>query len=128
LFSFLIYSHSPSNEIKADGFNKQAMSEAHEPLTTSVRRRTVRADQGQAKMIHKGAEKARSQLPNLLDAAEKGESTIISKHGRPIAVLAPIGAYSDRQEPLTPAAGSGRGLWGKSSTRGIRKLRDEWSR
>jgi prevent-host-death family protein len=128
LFSFLIYSHSPYNEIKADGFKKQAMGEAHEPLTTSVRRCTVRADQGQAKMIHKGAEEARNQLPYLLDAAEKGESTIISKHGRPVAVLAPIGAYSGRQEPLTPATGSGRGLCGKDSARAIRKLRDEWNR
>jgi prevent-host-death family protein len=42
-------------------------------------------------MIHKGAEEARNQLPHLLDAAEKGESTIISKHSRPVAVLRPIG-------------------------------------
>jgi prevent-host-death family protein len=61
-------------------------------------------------MIHKGAEEARNQLPHLLDAAGKGESTVISKHGRPVAVLAPIAAYSGRQEPLTPVAGSGRGL------------------
>lgn len=79
-------------------------------------------------MIHKGAEEARNQLPKLLDAAEKGESIIISKHGRPVAVLAPIGAYSARQEPLIPVAGSGRGLWGENGARGIRKPRDEWSR
>jgi prevent-host-death family protein len=79
-------------------------------------------------MIHKGAEEARNQLPHLLDAAEKGESTIISKHGRPVAALVPIGAYAARQEPLTPVAGSGRGFWGKISPRAIRKLRDEWSR
>jgi prevent-host-death family protein len=79
-------------------------------------------------MIHKGAEEARNQLPHLLDAAERGQSTLISKHGRPVAVLAPIGADSVRQEPLTPVAGSGRGFWGKISSRAIRKLRDEWSR
>jgi prevent-host-death family protein len=66
-------------------------------------------------MIQKGAEEARNQLPHLLDVAEKGESIIISKHGRPVALLAPIGAYSSRQEPLTPAAGSGRGLWGRTA-------------
>jgi len=33
-----------------------------------------------------------------------------------------------RQQPLTPVAGSGRGLWGQNSTRTLRKLRDEWSR
>jgi prevent-host-death family protein len=79
-------------------------------------------------MIHKGAAEARNQLPHLLDAAEKGESTVISKHGRPVAVLATITAHSGRQEPLTPVAGSGRGLWGKNGARAVRKLRDEWSR
>jgi prevent-host-death family protein len=79
-------------------------------------------------MIHKGAEEARNQLPHLLDAAEKGESTIISKRGRPVAVLAPIGAYSGRQESLIPVAGSGRGLWGENGARSIRRLRDEWGR
>jgi prevent-host-death family protein len=81
-------------------------------------------------MIHKGAEEARNQLPHLLDEAEKGRSTVITKHGRPVAALVPIEAYDAavRQEPLTPLTGSGPGLWGKSSARTIRKLRGEWSR
>ena len=79
-------------------------------------------------MIHKGAEEARNQLPHLLDAAERAESTIISKHGRPVAAPVPIEAYSGCQEPLTPTAGSGRGLWGKNSARAARRLRDEWRR
>lgn len=78
----------------------------------------------------KGAEEARNQLPDLLEAAEKGRSTIITKHGRPVAALVPMEALGAalRQEPLTPVAGSGRGLWGKDSTRTLGKLRDEWSR
>ena len=32
------------------------------------------------------------------------------------------------QQPLVPVAGSGRGLWGRDSTRTLRRLRDEWSR
>jgi len=81
-------------------------------------------------MLRKGAEEARSQLPDLLEAAEKGRSTIITKHGRPVAALVPIEAYGTavRQQPLMPVAGSGRGLWGKDSARRLRKLRDEWSR
>ena len=81
-------------------------------------------------MIHKGAEEARNQLPHLLEAAEDGQSTVITKHGRPIAALVPIDDYvaAVRQEPLPPLAGSGRGLWGRDSARTIRKLRDEWSR
>jgi len=78
----------------------------------------------------KGAEEARNQLPDLLAAAEEGQSTIITRHGRPIAALVPIGAYGAtlRQQSLLPLAGSGRGLWGRDSTRAIRKLRDEWNR
>lgn len=81
-------------------------------------------------MRRKGAEEARNQLPDLLDAAEKGRSTIITRHGRPVAALVPISAYgsSARQQPLVPVKGSGRGLWGKASTRTIRRLRSEWSR
>lgn len=81
-------------------------------------------------MWRKGAEEARNQLPDLLDAAEKGRSTIITKHGRPVAALVPIEAYgvAVRQQPLVPVGGSGQGLWGRDSSRTLRKLRDEWSR
>jgi len=78
----------------------------------------------------KGVEEARNQLPDLLDAAEKGQSTVITRHGRPVAALVPVDALAAtlRQAPLTPLAGSGRGLWGKSSARTLRRLRDEWER
>jgi prevent-host-death family protein len=78
----------------------------------------------------KGVEEARNQLPDLLDAAEKGQSTVITRHGRPVAALVPVEALDAavRQAPLTPLAGSGRGLWGKSSARTLRRLRDEWDR
>ncbi len=80
---------------------------------------------------HKGAEEARNQLPDLLDAAEKGRSTIITRHGRPVAALIPIADHErtgHRQQPLTPLKGTARGLWGKDSARALRKLRDEWNR
>jgi prevent-host-death family protein len=78
----------------------------------------------------KGAEEARNQLPALLKAAEQGRPTIITRHGRPVAALVPIEAYRSAvpQQPLLPAEGSGRGLWGKDIARTVRKLRDEWSR
>lgn len=81
-------------------------------------------------MDRKGAEDARNQLPDLLEAAEKGRSTIITRHGRPVAALVPVDTHGaiTRQQSLLPVEGSGRGLWGKSSTRKIRELRDEWSR
>ena len=81
--------------------------------------------------MRKGAEEARAQLPDLLDAAENGRSTIITRHGRPVAALMPVdvvGAAPRDQQPLISLEGTGRGLWGKSSTRTIRALRDEWHR
>jgi prevent-host-death family protein len=81
-------------------------------------------------MLRKGAEEARNQLPELLAAAEKGRTTLITRHGRPVAALVPASAVDAvaRQESLLPVAGSGRGLWGKDSRRRIGELRDEWSR
>ncbi len=79
----------------------------------------------------KGAEEARSQLPELLTAAENGQVTIITRHGRAVAALMPIEQFrraSQQQRPITPLEGTGRGLWGRNSTRTIAKLRDEWDR
>jgi len=78
----------------------------------------------------KGVEDARSQLPTLLAEAERGRSTIITRHGRPIAAIVPVGraAGRSRQLSLLGLAGSGKGLWGKDSAKTLRKLRDEWDR
>lgn len=78
----------------------------------------------------KGAEEARNQLPELLEAAENGQATIITKRGRPVAALIPVESLksASRQQSLLALEGSGRGLWGKSSKRTLGKLRDEWSR
>ena len=78
----------------------------------------------------KDEEEARNQLPDLLEAAQAGKSTIITRHGRPVAALVPIDEFRApaRQASLMPLAGSGRGMWGKDSTRTIRRLRNEWDR
>lgn len=78
--------------------------------------------------IRKGAEEARNQLPHLLEEAEHGRATIITRHGRPVAVVAPVDvlAVAERQAPLTDLAGSGRGLWGADSTATLTRLREEW--
>jgi prevent-host-death family protein len=83
-----------------------------------------------AKVEYKGAEEARNQLPDLLDAAARGRATIITKRGRPVAVLVPFDEYkaAPRQVSIFALEGTGRGLWGKNSTRTIRALRDEWER
>jgi prevent-host-death family protein len=81
-------------------------------------------------MRRKDAEEARNRPPELLAAAERGHSTIITRQGRPLAVLAPIAARGAGvgQQPLTPWQGSGRCLWGKDSARTVRRLREQWSR
>jgi prevent-host-death family protein len=43
-------------------------------------------------MQRKGAKDARNELSELLAAAEKGRATIITRHGRPVTALVPIGA------------------------------------
>ena len=81
------------------------------------------------KSLRKGVQEAREQLPALLAEAEKGRSTVITRHGRSIAAIVPVAkAQSQSQKSLTPLAGSGKGLWGADSTRTLRRLRDEWSR
>jgi prevent-host-death family protein len=83
-----------------------------------------------AKLQHRRAEEARSQLPALLAAAERGRTTIITRHGRSVAALVPVKEVVGdlRQRPLTPLAGSGRSMWGGNSAKTVRRLREEWSR
>jgi len=78
----------------------------------------------------KGVEDARNQLPALLAEAERGRSTIITRHGRAVAAIVPIEQVKEetRQKSLLPLAGTGKGMWGRNSTQTLRKLRDEWER
>jgi prevent-host-death family protein len=78
----------------------------------------------------KGAEAARNQLPALLAEAAQGRTTVITRHGRSVAAIVPIGGMlrGARQRPLLQLAGSGRGLWGRESARTLRRLREEWDR
>ena len=39
-----------------------------------------------------GAFQAKTQLSQLLDEVEKGEAVTITRHGRPVRVLAPVAA------------------------------------
>ena len=76
------------------------------------------------------AEQARKQLPALLNAAIQGRTTIITKHGRAVAVVVPADSIASvkKQSPITIIAGTGKGHWGKDSSKAVAKLRDEWSR
>ena len=82
-----------------------------------------------AKIGRKGVEEARNQLPKLIEAAEAGHATVITRRGKAVAALVPLDELgaSRRRQSLLSVAGSGRGLWGADSARSIDRLRDEWS-
>lgn len=64
----------------------------------------------------KGAQQTRAELHAVLDAAARGCTTIVTRHGRPIAAIVPINRTSgQRQKPLQALAGSGKRFWGKYS-------------
>lgn len=79
---------------------------------------------------HRGVEEARSQLPRLLEQAAAGEATVITRHGKPVAAIMPLDTYggTGRQQSILPLAGSGRGLWGKTSASTMQRFRREWNR
>lgn len=82
-----------------------------------------------SKPASRGAEEARQQLPAILDAAAAGRTTLITRHGREVAAVVPAAAAKSRKPAsLLGLAGSGRGLWGKDSSKAVADLRDEWKR
>jgi prevent-host-death family protein len=77
----------------------------------------------------KGVEEARRTLPAILDAAEQGRTTIITRHGADVAAVVPARmAASAHPIPLLSLAGSGKGLWGTDPGKAIARLREEWTR
>ena len=80
------------------------------------------------KPMTKGAEEARAHLPELLDAAERGLATIITRRGKPVATLVPMSDYRLKQASLAPLIGAMKGYWGEDSRRAINELKDEWER
>jgi len=78
-------------------------------------------------MIEVGAEAARRRLPELLERAHAGESSIIKKRGVPYAVLVPLNQQiAPGGSGLLALLGTGSGLWGKDVSGAVDKYRDEW--
>lgn len=84
-----------------------------------------------------GLEQARAQLPHIASEAHAGYASVITRHGKPVAVVVPVAQWEQaQQQPLPPSAGpgllalrgSGRGLWGEDAARAVADLRDEWER
>ncbi len=75
-----------------------------------------------------GIEEARKRFPSLVDEAHRGRTTLITKRGRPYAALVPVEALSrtGRGPDLRGLRGTGKGLWGRTPSASIRRLREEW--
>lgn len=70
--------------------------------------------------------KARERFPAILEAAESGCETVITRRGKPVAVLGPLSLRRpSRQVSLDSLAGTGHGLWGHVG-RHVDALRGEW--
>ena len=77
--------------------------------------------------IRKSAEEARAKLAELLNAAEQGRYTIITRRGKDVAEIGPPAKRYPTQKPFPDdLIGSGKGYWGEDSGRTLRELRDEW--
>ena len=77
---------------------------------------------------HTGVEMARKNLPALLERASRGHPSVITKHGKVYAAIVPP-HYLERgrrQPDIRSLRGSGKGLWSKSASRAIARMRDEW--
>ena len=68
-----------------------------------------------------GAYEARTHLSKLLDRVEKGERFVITRHGRPLAELTPVGARDEQS--IRRAIGDLRCFRDELAGRGVR-MRD----
>jgi prevent-host-death family protein len=70
--------------------------------------------------------RARERFPAILEAAEAGCETVISRRGRPVAVLGPLSMRRpSRRTTLDSLRGTGKGLWGEARSH-VQDLREEW--
>jgi len=75
-----------------------------------------------------GVEMARKNLPALLERANQGYPSVITKHGKVYAAIVPP-HYIEHEPPrpdIRNLRGSGKGLWTRSPARAIARMRDEW--
>ena len=82
-------------------------------------------------MTNLGIEITRRRLPELVTAAHRGLTTVITKHGQPYAALVPFNMANMKHSlpaSLMALKGCATGLWGKEPSRSVADLRDEWPR
>jgi prevent-host-death family protein len=80
-----------------------------------------------------GLEQARAQLPLIASEAAAGYSTVITRHGKPVAVVVPVAQWREeqarslKQGGILALRGSGRGLWPEGAATVVAQLREEWA-
>jgi len=77
-----------------------------------------------------GLEQARAQLPLIASEALAGYSSVITRHGKPVAVVVPVRDWEAQQKSQAAGVlalrGTGRGLWTQGAAKAVSDLRDEW--
>lgn len=79
-----------------------------------------------------GLEQARAQLPHIAAEARAGRTSVITRHGEPIAAVVPVSLLREQQAVrvrkggILALRGTGRDLWPASAGRTVADLRDEW--
>jgi prevent-host-death family protein len=80
--------------------------------------------------VHYGLEQARSRLPSIVAEARAGKRSIITRHGKPCAAVVPLNEVAKppakSRSTILSLRGTGKGLWGKNSSKTLADLRDEW--
>lgn len=68
-------------------------------------------------------------MPELVAAASEGNTTLITRHGRPLAALVPVDEADRRRLPtaMRDLKGCAVGVWGEDPAPLVEKLRDEWN-
>ena len=57
-----------------------------------------------------GAYEAKTHLPRLLDEVERGRTVVITRHGRPVARLVPVGLPADPDATIAAIREARRGV------------------
>ena len=85
-----------------------------------------------AKKSTYGLEQARTQLPHIAAEAHAGYSSVITRHGKPIAAVVPVPLWQAQQASkvrkngILALRGTGRGVWPTDAGQVVADLRDEW--
>lgn len=72
-----------------------------------------------------GVQETRNKLPSLLEAANRGTVTVVTKRGVPYAAIVPVSKALGDRPRLSALRGSAKGCYG-NVREFVDQLRDEW--